>query len=63
MEGVPEWGEEELGTYIKRNFTRQSPSSSAKALEMETCRPTLEMGVIREYGKWKSRRRSLKRHE
>lgn len=53
-------GEGEPGTHMKYIFTRQFPSTSAKALEMETCRPTLGTREIREYGKWKRRRSNLK---
>lgn len=45
---------------MKYIFTRQFPSTSAKALEMETCRPTLGTREIREYGKLKLRRSNLK---
>ena len=57
---APEQGQGELGTHMKCSFTRQFPSTSAKALEMETCRPMLGTREIREYGKWKLRRSNLK---
>lgn len=57
---APERERGEPGTHMKCIFTRQFPSTSAKALEMETCRPTLGTREIREYGKWKLRSSNLK---
>lgn len=44
---------------MKCIFTRQFPSTSAKALEMETRRPTPGTREICEYGKSKLRRSKL----
>lgn len=47
-------------THRMRSFTRQFPSSSAKALEMETCRPLLGTREICERGNWKLQSFNLK---